>query len=127
MPALAAISLKNQAGTEVSYSPAGINPATNVATWLGAGVSYDARPQVSLSVNLPRGNATRVRVRGKISFPIMDSVDTTKRVDECIGEFEFSLPKKAILADRQNLRAALSDFVADAVVIAAVENYEGVY
>jgi hypothetical protein len=127
MPALAALSLKNQAGTEVVYSPGGINAATNVVTYIGAGASYDARTQVSFSVVLPRGNATRVRIRGKISVPIMDPVDTTKRVDECIGDFEFSLPKRAALLDRQNLRASLADFLTDATVVAAVENYESVY
>lgn len=127
MPAFATLQLKNQAATEVSYSPADIDPASNVAKWLGAGASYDARPQVTLSVSYPKGNATKVKVRGKISVPIMDPVVTTQKVDELIGTFEISLPKISALIDRQNLRAALADFLVDATVIAGVENFESVY
>ena len=127
MSAFATLQLKNQAATEVSYSPADIDPATNVAKWLGAGASYDARPQVTLSVSYPKGNATKVKVRGKISVPIMDPVITTQKVDELIGTFEISLPKVAALIDRQNLRASLADFLVDATVVAAVEGFESVY
>lgn len=127
MPALDTISLKNQATTEVVFAPANINPQTNVVSWLGAGTTFDARTGVTLSVTLPKNGSTRIRIRGKVSIPIMDPVITGKKLDECLANFEFSLPKISVLADRQNLRAYIADFLTDAVVVAAVENFEAVY
>ncbi len=127
MSAFAAVQLKNQAATEVTYSPADIDPTTKVARWLGAGSVYDARAQVTLSVTYPKGNSTKVRVRGKISVPIMDTVDTTKKVDENIATFEFSLSKKSSLLQRQDLRASLADFCIDTIVVKAIEDFESVY
>lgn len=127
MAAFATLQLKNQAATEVSYSPADIDPSTGIAKWLGAGASYDARPVVTLSVSYPKGTSSKCRVKGKISVPIMDPVVTTKKIDELIGTFEISLPKVSVLLDRQNIRAALADFLVDAAVVAAVENFESVY
>lgn len=127
MSAFTTLQLKNQAATEVSYSPADIDPSTGVAKWLGAGASYDARPQVTLSVSYPKGNSSKVKVRGKISVPIMDPMTATNKSDELIGTFELALPKVSTLLERQNLRASLTDFLADSVVVAAVENFESVY
>jgi hypothetical protein len=127
MSAFATLSLKNQAGTEVNYSPADIDQKTGVARYLGAGAVYDERPQVTVSVSYPSGKGTKIRVRGKISFPVMDPVDTTKKVDEQLALFEFSLAKNSALASRQNLRAAIADFLTDTVVVKAIEDFESVY
>lgn len=127
MSAFATLQLKNQAATEVSYSPADIDPSTGIARWLGAGAVFDAKPVVTLSVSYPKGTSGKVRVRGKISVPIMDTVDTTKKVDENIATFEFSLSKKSVLLSRQDLRAALADFCIDSTVVKAVEDFESVY
>jgi hypothetical protein len=127
MPAFANLSLKNQAATEVVYTPADIDPATGVARYLGAGANYDARPQVTVSTSYPKGNSTKVKVKGKIVFPVMDILDTTKKVDENIATFEFSLSKTSALLTRQDLRAALADFLIDPVVITGIEGFESVY
>lgn len=127
MSAFASLSLKNQAAVEVVYSPADIDPVSGVARWLGAGAVYDARTQVTLSLSYPKGNGSKVRVRGKISVPVMDTVDTTKKVDENIATFEFSLSKKSPLLVRQDLRAALADFCIDTVVVKAIEDFENIY
>lgn len=127
MPAFATINLKNQAATETAFTPADINPSTKVARFLGAGASYDAKPIVTVSTTLPSGSSTKVRIRGKISLPIMDPVDSTRKIDEVIGTFEFSFPRSSALADRQNCRAFLADLAVDPVIVAAVENYESVY
>lgn len=127
MPAFANLSLKNQAATEVVYTPADIDPSTGVARYIGAGASYDARPQVTISTSYPKGNSTKVKVKGKIVFPVMDTVDTTRKVDENIAQFEFSLSKTSALLTRQDLRAALADFLVDATVVSAIEGFESVY
>lgn len=127
MPAFANLSLKNQAATEVVYTPADIDPSTGVARYLGAGASFDARPQVTVSTSYPKGNSTKVKIKGKVVFPVMDAIDTTKKVDENIAQFEFSLSKGSALITRQDLRAALADFLVDPVCVTAVENFESVY
>jgi hypothetical protein len=125
MPAFSTLQLKNQAGTETSFSPTTIDPSTKVATWLGAGATLDARSQATHSVLLPTGKGTRVRIKQKVTVPVLD-VDGVK-VDELICNVEFSLPKNSALADRQNIRAYMADFLADPTVVAAIENFESVY
>lgn len=127
MSAFSNLLLKNQAATEVTFAPADINPSTKVVRWMATGSSFDARPYATLSIAYPSGSATKVKVKGKVSIPVMDVNDTSVRTDEIIGLFEISLPKNAVLADRQNLRAYLADFLIDATVVSAVENFESVY
>jgi hypothetical protein len=126
MPAFATLQLKNQAGTETSFSPASINAATQVATWLGAGATLDARTQVSASTVLPTGKQTRVRSKQRVNIPIMDPV-TGLKVDEIIINVDASIPKNSALADRQNARAYLADMLTDPVVVASYEGFESVY
>lgn len=127
MPAFANIQLKNQAASEVTYTPADIDSASGVARWLGAGSVFDARTQITSSVSYPKSSGTKVRIKGKISVPLMDTVDTTKKVDEAIASFEIALPKSMALLSRQDLRAALADFITDNVIVKAVEDFESVY
>lgn len=127
MPAFANLSLKNQAAVEQVFAPANIDPSTKISTWLATGASFDAKPRATLSLSLPKSGSTRVKIVGKVSIPVMDPVVTTQKIDELIGTFEISLPKNATLLNRQDLRAMVADFLVDATVIAAVENFEAVY
>lgn len=127
MPAFNTLQLKDQSATERSFAPASINSASGVINWMRDGDSYDSRQSATLLVTLPKTNTSRVKIRGKVSIPVMDPVYTEKKTDELIASFEFSLPKNAVLTDRQDLRAYLADFLTDAVVIAAVEDFESVY
>lgn len=126
MPAFSTLQLKNQAGTEVSYSPVSIDPSSSMAKWLGAGASLDARAVVTGSVALPTGKSTRVRTRHKVTIPVMDSI-TGQKIDEVIVQVDFSIPKNCPLLDRQNARAAMADLLVDPVMVAAIENFESVY
>jgi hypothetical protein len=126
MPAFAVLQLKNQVGTETPFNPASINPATQVATWLGAGATLDARVQVSHSLVLPTGKSTRVRAKQRVVIPIIDSVSGQK-VDEIIVNVDASIPKNSALGDRQNIRAHVADLMTDPIVVAAFENFEAVY
>ncbi len=127
MTQLATLQLKNQAATEVTFAVNGVNYSNNVASWATAGSSYDAKTVATFSLVPPTSKATRARVKLKVSIPIMDAVQTTLKVDELIANVELVLPKIAVLADRQNLRAYIADFLTDTVVVNAVENFEGVY
>lgn len=127
MSAFATLNLKNQAGTEVAFAPAQIDPSTKIARWLASGSSYDAKPSAQIVVDLPKNGSTRIKVKGKVSIPVMDPIDASKRIDENLCAFEFSLSKTSVLLDRQNLRAHIADFLTDAVVVAAIEQFEAVY
>ncbi len=126
MPAFATLSLKNQAGTETAFAPVSIDPSTKVASWLGAGATLDSKSGSSISTVLPTGKATRVRVKTRVTIPVIDPV-TGLKVDEMLVNTEYSIPKNSALADRQNLRAFNADFQTDSTVIAAIENFESVY
>lgn len=126
MPAFAPLQLKNQAAVETTFAPASINPSTSVASWLGAGATLDARTQVTHSLTLPTGKGTRVRSKQRVTIPIIDPVSGLK-VDEIIVNVDASIPKNSALADRQNARAYVADFMIDAVVVASYEGFESVY
>jgi hypothetical protein len=53
----------------------------------------------------------------------MDAVDATLKSFETLGSFELVLPNRASLQRRKDLKAMLADFLGDAVVTAAVENF----
>lgn len=57
----------------------------------------------------------------------MDVVNPLRKVDDLIASVEFVLPKQSALADRQNLRAYLADFLTDSVIVNALEKFEAVY
>lgn len=121
------LQLKNQAGVEQSFTVSGIDYSTNVATWLLAGASYDDSVKATFSLAQPTARSSRARVKLRLSIPIMDTVIPTRKVDEILASVELVLPKSSTLGARQDLRAYITDFLADTVVVKAVENYESVY
>lgn len=127
MTAFSTLSLKGDSGTEVAFTVEGINYQTNVASWVNAGASYDASPRATFSLVPPTSRSTRARMRLKVAIPIMDAVSGAIKVDELIGNVELVLPKNSTLADRKDLRAFIADFLTDAIVVNAVNNFESVY
>jgi hypothetical protein len=97
--------------------------ATNGGYPVGAGVA-------SASVK-ENGNGT-IRVQLKLSLPTMETLsgDTdlgftpvpTKAFD-CIGSVELVFPNRASLQNRKDLKAMLADFLSDAKVTSAVEDF----
>ncbi len=128
MSAITTLSLKNHATTEVDFVPSKIDPQTGVVSYFTTASTYDGRSQATISVSLPRSgtSSSRVKVKGKVAVPIMDLV-TGLKIDECIANFEFSMPKNSLLADRRDLRAYITDYLSDNVVIKAIENFESPY
>ena len=63
------------------------------------------------------------RISGKLVLPAMDAVDATLKAFETLGSFEIVLPNRASLQRRKDQKAMLIDFLSDAVVTAAVENF----
>lgn len=127
MTQFASLSLKNQAAVETVFTVEGINYQTNVASWVNVGASYDASRRATFSLVPPTSRSSRARTRVKVTIPIMDTVVPTMKVDELIANVELICPKISTLASRQDLRAFIADFLTDAVIINAIENYESVY
>lgn len=127
MPAFSAVTLTNELESDVIFGPSTINPLTGVAEWRAGAGSYDSRSLLTYSMTLPKSNASRVRLKGKLAIPIMDSVDATKKVDELIATFELSLPKNAGMTPREDLRALFVSFLQSAVVTSGLKYFENVY
>lgn len=126
MSAFASLSLLNNAAVAVPFAPAAID-SQGVATWRSSNSVYDAKLRVTMSVSYPKNGSEVVRVRQRVTIPIMDTVDTTKKLGEAYASVEFVLPKRATQTQRLDLRAHVKDLVANAVTTAAVDSFESIY
>jgi hypothetical protein len=75
------------------------------------------------SLSCKENSSGTFRITGKLVLPAMDAVDTTVKSFETIGSFEIVFPNRASLQRRKDQKAMLIDFLGDAVVTAAVENF----
>lgn len=126
MTAFAVLTLKNNATTDVAFQPQGID-SSGVAKWLGAGTVFDARYAVTMSVALPKNGSSVVRIKQKVTIPVMDTVDTTVKVGDAYANIELVLPKLASATQILDLRAFCANLVNNAVTTAAVTNFEAIY
>lgn len=126
MSAFASLALQNNAAATVTFVPQKID-SNGVAVWMTSNAVYDGKQKATLSVKLPQNGSTVVRVTGKVTLPIMDTVDTTKKVAECVGTFELLLPKQASQTNRLDIRKELDTFLTNAVVTSAVQDFEAIY
>lgn len=126
MSAFATLTLQNNAAANVVFNPQSID-SDGVALWTTSATVYDSKERASLSCRLPKNGSSVVRVTGKVVIPVMDTVDATKKVAELVGECTFLLPKQASETQRLNLRKELDTFIQNAVVTAAVQNFEAIY
>lgn len=127
MSAFAAITLANSVPANVVFSPARID-SKGIAKWMAPStVVYDDKPSMTLLVREPQNGSNVARVTGKITVPVMDTVDTSLKLGDAIGSFEYVLPKQCTLVQRQNIHALLKDLLTEAVITDAVENLASVY
>lgn len=127
MTAFASLSLLNYAAVAQTFVPSVID-ASGVAKWItNTESTFDARRVATLSVSTPKNGSKVARAKLRVSLPVMDAVDTTLKVADCYCNVEFVLPKQASLTQRRDLQAAIADFLTDATVVAAVENFESIY
>lgn len=127
MSAFAALTLVNNAAANVTFNPLALNASTGVASYATNNAVYDQKSVASLSVTLPSAKSARCKVKGKVIIPIMDIVNTSLKTDEVIGYFEFVLPKTASQTQRLDIRKYLDTMITNAIVTAAVDNFEGIY
>lgn len=72
-----------------------------VAIWTEDGAVYDANRRLSLSVKRPVRGSQVIRVTAKLAHPVMDAVDTTLKVGECLVSLEAVFPKRATATQRR--------------------------
>lgn len=126
MSAFAALTLQNNAAADVVFTPSNIDK-DGVATWFAPGSVLDARPRATLKVANPKSGSNVARISGRITVPVMDAVDTTKKVGDVIGSFEFVMPKQATSTQRLDIRRLIDKLVENAVITAAVTDIESIY
>lgn len=121
------VTISDSVPTGRLFAVSNIDYSTTVATWLWAGASFDASTALTFSLKPPSARSTRTKIRARVVIPIMDPVLTTKKIDEVIGEVTFSIPKISTLLQRQNCRAFIGNFLANATMTNAVDFNQGVY
>lgn len=126
MSAFANLTLQNNAAANVTFVPSNIDK-NGVATWYVTNSVLDARHRASLQVRNPSASSNVARVSARVVIPVMDTVDASKKVADCIGTFEFVLPKQATEANRLDLRKYLDTLMQNAVTTAAVQYIESIY
>lgn len=125
------ITLTDAASTPVNRTYTAVSSSPDLVTWkdyatntypVGAGVA-------TLSV---KEGERAIRVSGKLVLPTLETVagddssgftPTPTKAFECLGTFDLVLPVRASLQNRKDLSAMLKDFLNDAVVTSAVENF----
>lgn len=127
MSAFAPVTLDDAASLAVVFNPSSID-SNGVARWFEDGVDIiDARRQISLSVRLPSKGSQVARVTMKVVTPIMDSVDTSKKVADVLANIEFVVPKSAAGTKRADILAFAANLLADAAIVSAVNDLESIY
>lgn len=127
MSAFTTVTIADYTPANVVFSPARID-SKGVAKWFAPEtVVFDDKRSLTLLVKEPVGNSNVARVSAKLTFPVMDTVDTTLKLGDAIGSFEFVLPKQTPLATRRHVKALLVSFLANAAITDAVENLAAVY
>lgn len=112
----------------------GIAPVTFTGENVLAGVGFladksDGSPQLSatLVISNTKGS-TGHRFKAKVTAPVTGDVNgVTTVLDNVIANLDIRLPNKSFAADRTAFRITLSNLLLDAIVVAMIDNVEGIY
>lgn len=126
MPAIAALSLTNQAAAAVVFSPSTID-AAGVAKFFAPGSVLDGQPSVSASLRRPKNGSMVSRAQFKIVVPKMNSIDPSKKDSEAYVNIEFVFPKNSTSTERLDVSAFAKSLLAHASVTAMLTNVETFY
>ncbi|DAD51851.1 TPA_asm: coat protein [ssRNA phage Gephyllon.2_12] len=121
MPAAAAITLKNNAATNVTFDVYSVNPDSVEYIESGA-TSILGTSRAVLSRKIPADKANGVyRIGGKITRPVVNS--TTGALDGTVtGTFEILRPAKLSVAEVDELVARFKELVGQSIVKTAAES-----
>jgi hypothetical protein len=137
MGAFATITLNNGESTPVAHD---FDPNTltgTVSTFAdrvdGISVGY---PNITILTSVPSKTSRLYKVRAKIVLPVLETVTAstyngitpapTKAYD-LTAVVEFFIPERSTLAQRKDIRAYMSNFLAHAVMTDLVETQETIY
>lgn len=138
MTAIAALTLADGQTTPANhtFNPVNIDQA-GIAKWAdrsgGIAIGY---PVVSFAMRSPSKGSRNYKVTAKVVTPVLEvtspSTGTgiqpapTKAYD-LLATVEFILPERSTLDQRKDMLAYLKNYLASAVVTAAVNDFESVY
>lgn len=138
MSAIAALTLADGASTPVNhtFSPVNIDQA-GVAKWAdrSGGIALGF-PVVSLSLRTPSKTSRNFRLTAKVVTPVLEvtSPSTSTGIQPAptlaynvTANVDIVLPERTTVQQRKDLAAFLKNFLANAVITNAVENFENVY
>jgi len=121
MAAAAALTLKNNAGTNVTFNVYSVNPDS--VEWIESGAtSILGTSRFVMSRVIPADKSAGVyRTRGKITRPVVNG--TTGLLDGTVtATFEILRPAKLTVAEVDELYARFKEAVAQAIVKSAAED-----
>jgi hypothetical protein len=138
MSAIAALTIADGQATPVNhtFNPVNIDPA-GIAKWAdrsgGIALGY---PVVTFSLRSPSKSSRNFKLTAKVVTPILEVTSPstatgiqpapTKAYD-LLATIDMVLPERSTVAQRKDLLAYLKNFLANAVMTAAVENQETVF
>lgn len=126
MPAIAAVTLKNNALADVVFSPVG-KDSNGVVTWKTSDSIYDAKKTLTHSVSQPKNGSSVVRLKQRIVVPVMNTVVTSQKDGEIVFNIEAVFPKVATETQRLDARKHAETLLGNAITTAAAQFLEGVY
>lgn len=130
MPALAAVTLVNNAAANVVFTPRKIDSdgvAHFFAADAGANGGFDVARRLTHQVVLPKNGSSVIRVKQRVVVPTQDITDPGVKTGESYVNVEFVLDKKALPETCLDLRKFADTLIMHAITLAAVSNKESVY
>lgn len=131
MAAIANVVLVNYAAANKTYTPVGITP---VAQWRdNSNAILIGNPELSMGIRMPSPTAKTMKVQLKLVLPTMEVTagSTGSGLQAAptvayknIANVELVLHERTSLADRRDLLALIKSALGNAVMTAAVENFE---
>lgn len=138
MTAIAALTLADGQTTPVNhtFNPVNIDNA-GIAKWAdrSGGIALGF-PIVSFSMRSPTSSSRAYKVTAKVVTPVLEvtSPSTASGIQPAptlaynlIATVDLVLPERSTLGQRKDLLAYLKNYLANAVMTAAVENFESIY
>lgn len=137
MGALAAINLNDGQGTPVAhtFTPSRIQDGVAILCDMSGGVSL-GYPKITHLVRMPNNGSRNWKVTAKVVLPVLEvtSPSTSSGIQPAPtlaynleAHVEIILPERSSVAERKDLNAFLKNYLAHAVMTAAVENFEALY
>lgn len=120
------LTLTDAAGTPVNRSYPLVQSSPDLSIWKDYTTNTSPDGAGVASLSLKENKNGTIRLTGKLVLPSMETLSGATyatKAFECLGSFDLVFPGRASLQNRKDLKAMFIDFMSDAVVTAAVENF----